>query len=94
MSIIFCVPLMIIALWEAQLSARSSALMSSMSDSVEEGEEDDPSRKDPSTEDEDGMEISKTPFDELVKVFPNTFQVCTLPTTSFFPVLVCMAELR
>ncbi|KAG8881203.1 hypothetical protein FRB97_009772 [Tulasnella sp. 331] len=74
MSVVFCVPLMIIALWESQLSARSSALLSHVFDSLEDGEEDDPGRKDPSTENEDGMEISRTPFDELIKRFPNTFQ--------------------
>ncbi|KAG9037681.1 hypothetical protein FRB95_004527 [Tulasnella sp. JGI-2019a] len=74
MSVVFCLPLMIISLWEAQLSARSSKFMSQIFNTTEDGEEDDPHRRDPSTENEDGMEISKTPFEELVKVFPNTFQ--------------------
>lgn len=44
----------------------------------DEGSEDTPENRDPSVDDPrcHGLEISKVPFEELIKVFPNTAQVC------------------
>lgn len=43
----------------------------------DEGSEDSPENRDPIVDDPtcEGLEISKVPFSELIKVFPNTAQV-------------------
>lgn len=75
MTVVFFIPLVVIALVEAQLDVRASLIIRSMYDHVDEGEEDDPKNQDPETDHEDGMVISRVPFDELVKAFPNSYQV-------------------
>jgi len=74
MTIVFFLPLLIIGLAEAQLDARASRFMQSLFDSFDEGEEDDPENQNPKVENEDGSEISKMPFDQLVKDFPDSHQ--------------------
>jgi len=74
MSVVFFIPLVLVTLWESQLDAKKNAFMKNLFDGVEEGEGDDPANQDPSTDHENGLQISKTPFEELVKAFPNTYQ--------------------
>ncbi|KAG8904755.1 hypothetical protein FRB99_001232 [Tulasnella sp. 403] len=74
MRVLLFIPLIFITFFESQLDVRANAFMKNMFDHVDEGEEDDPAIQDPATDREDGLEISRVSFDELVKVFPNTFQ--------------------
>jgi len=75
MSALFFIPLLCIALLESQTSdTKTGKLMRDFFGRVDEGEEDDPGNQDPSADNENGLEISKTPFEDLVKKFPNTFQ--------------------
>jgi hypothetical protein len=73
MSVVFFIPLCIIAVFEAQLDTTKNKFMYNLFGQTEEGEEDDPANQDPLTEHEDG-EISKVAFSELIKVFPNSYQ--------------------
>lgn len=44
-----------------------------------EEDEDNPAVRNPDVDGEDGesgLKISKVPFEELIKVFPNTHEVC------------------
>lgn len=76
MSFLFCFPLGLIALWESQLHRRSQAFVKNIYQNIKEDEEDEAVNQDPTTENEEqGLEISKVKFDDLVKVFPNSFQV-------------------
>lgn len=75
MSVVFFVPLMLTSLWETKLDKRASIFMKDIFDHEAEGEEDDPGVQDPSTDWENGMEISKESFEALTKVFPDTYQV-------------------
>jgi hypothetical protein len=75
MGIIFFVPLTVIALFETS-NMTNSWINWLRSD--EEVDTDNPVVLDPVVEGPDadrGLEISKVPFDELVKRFPNTEQV-------------------
>jgi len=76
MKILFFIPLVIIALHESIFDARRNKWI----DDWVNGQiqfEDTPSARDPVVDGEDadrGLVISKVPFNELVKVFPNTTQ--------------------
>ena len=77
MSVLFFIPLSIIALYE---STRGNAKFKWMNDfmngSFEEG--DSPAIRDPEVDEGDvdeGYAISKVPFSELIKAFPDTQQV-------------------
>lgn len=74
MTTVFLIPLIVIALVESQLDVRASLIIRNLYDHVDEGEEEDPKNQDPETDHEDGMEISRVPFKELVKEFPNSYQ--------------------
>lgn len=70
MSVIFFVPLSMIALFESQIAhTRSDKLRAYFSGPAPE-EEGDPKIEDPGTDDPNG-EISKVSYEELVKVFPK-----------------------
>ncbi|KAF8605353.1 calcium activated cation channel [Ceratobasidium sp. AG-I] len=73
MSIIFFIPLLMIAFFESYLDTNRNVFMRQMFTAAQDGEEEDPENKDPEVEDEDGMRISKKSFDEIVKAFPNSF---------------------
>lgn len=76
MGIIFFVPLTLIALFETSNMTKSWMIHWLRSD--EDVDTDNPVVLDPVVEGPDadqGFEISKVPFDELVKRFPNTEQV-------------------
>ncbi|KAG8918772.1 hypothetical protein FRC00_012088, partial [Tulasnella sp. 408] len=55
MTVVFFIPLVVIALVEAQLDVRASLIIRNLYDHVDEGEEDDPKNQDPETDHEDGM---------------------------------------
>lgn len=75
MTTVFFIPLVVVALVESQLDVRASLIIRNLYDHVDEGEEEDPKNQDPETDHEDGMEISRVPFSDLVKEFPNSYQV-------------------
>lgn len=75
MTTVFFIPLAVIALMESQLGLRASSFMGSLYDHVDEAEEEDPKNQDPQTDRENGMEISRVTFDDLVKEFPDSYQV-------------------
>jgi len=80
MSIIFFVPLLFIALYESTFDKSKHTWMETWFRGNDEGEQDSPSYRDPVVNDSrcPGLEISKVPFEELIKVFPNTSVVCHL----------------
>ncbi len=75
MTVVFFIPLTGIALWETQIDPHATKYMRDwFADGVDEGEEDEPSNQNPEV-DEDGLTISRVPFAELVKHFPNANMV-------------------
>jgi len=76
MSFIFFIPLTIIALYESTLSSGRNAWVENWFHGDDEGAQDSPANRNPTVDDPGcrGMEISKVPFEELIKVFPNTTQ--------------------
>lgn len=77
MGTIFFIPLSVIALYESSVEHSRYAWVDWLR-SNDEGEADSPKNRDPQMEEDDdsGLVISRVPFTELVKVFPNTEQVC------------------
>lgn len=71
----FCVPLALIALYEASLGEQQNTWMTKWLSSDNQGDEDYPETRDPEVNEPDGLKITKVPFEELIKVFPNTQQV-------------------
>ncbi|KAG8746431.1 hypothetical protein FRC10_005142 [Ceratobasidium sp. 414] len=61
-----------VSLFETHLDVRRNVFMRQMFTAAQDGEEEDPENRDPQVENEDGMRISKKPFDEIVKAFPNS----------------------
>lgn len=80
MRVVFFIPLSIIAFFESTSAEPKNRWMSSfMNGSTVEEDEEDPAVRDPEVGGEDGengLKISKVPFEELIKVFPNTHEVC------------------
>lgn len=76
MTILFLIPLAWIALWETRLPRQNGGYATSWigSTSDDDDEAESPSNRNPEA-DEDGKVISKVPFEELVKVFPNVHMV-------------------
>lgn len=72
MMIIFFIPLNVIALWETTLSKSTSNLLNGWYSFAQEGEEDNPDIQNPEIDDENGLTISRVPFSDLVRAFPNT----------------------
>ncbi|KAG8960982.1 hypothetical protein FRC05_006420 [Tulasnella sp. 425] len=56
------------------LDVRASLVIRNLYDGVDEGEEEDPKNQDPEPDRENGMEMSRVPFSDLVKDFPNSYQ--------------------
>lgn len=71
MSMIFFIPLSIIALWESQIARTRSERIRAYFDGPIGEEEEDPKVLDPACDEDDGGEISKVKFEDLVKVFPE-----------------------
>ncbi len=80
MSVIFFVPLLFIAFYESTFDKNKHTWMENWFRGNDEGEQDTPLYRDPVVNDSrcPGLEISKVPFEELIKVFPNTSVVCPL----------------
>ncbi|KAF4620040.1 hypothetical protein D9613_005266 [Agrocybe pediades] len=76
MGFLFIVPLTMIALYESAYDSQKHTWMENWFRGDDEGSEDTPANRNPKVEDPScpGMEISKVPFEELIKVFPNTAQ--------------------
>ncbi|KAH7930691.1 hypothetical protein BV22DRAFT_1139072 [Leucogyrophana mollusca] len=73
MTIVFFVPLSVIAVFETSSTKRS--WVSNWLQSADAGEQDSPMNRDPvvdGTDGDEGLQISKVAFEELVKRFPNT----------------------
>ncbi|KAL4081566.1 hypothetical protein V8B97DRAFT_56414 [Scleroderma yunnanense] len=76
MSVVFFIPLCVIALYEVS-SMEKSWLVRWLRSGLDEGDTDDPVTRDPPVEGPDaerGLQISKVKFSELVHRFPNTEQ--------------------
>ena len=84
MRIVFCVPLAIIALYESAVDGKSKNgwMTSWLGGSDDDGLDllSDDNARDPKVDD-DGLQISKVPFTELIKVFPNISQVSKTVST-------------
>ncbi|KDQ08892.1 hypothetical protein BOTBODRAFT_165491 [Botryobasidium botryosum FD-172 SS1] len=78
MTVIFFVPIVIIALFESYLDVTTNKFMRSMFQAAEEGEEEDPINRDPQV-DEDGKTICKVQFEELTRAFPDLSQTREAP---------------
>lgn len=78
MGIIFFIPLVLIASFESIFDRRKHTWMKNWFRGNDEGVEDTPEYRDPVADDPQcaGLEISKVPFSDLIKVFPNTSVVC------------------
>lgn len=77
MTIVFFIPLSAIAFFEASWTQRSWVMQ--WLNGEDEIDVESPAIIDPVVEGleaEHGLQISKVPFDELVRKFPNTAQVC------------------
>jgi len=73
MRTLFFIPLTLIVLYETYLDPRTNKYTKAWFEANEEGDEDDPECQNPTMPpDEQEGEISKVPFDKLVKEFPNT----------------------
>lgn len=78
MSTIFFIPLALIALFEAELDPSKNKWIKDWLTHPDEGSEDSPECQNPEVDGEDaerGLRITKVPFHELIKVFPDTTQV-------------------
>ena len=77
MTVVFFIPLSIIALYESTARSRKNKWMRDWLTGTDQGETDNPTNKDPVVDDGecDGLKISKVTFAELVKSFPDTTQV-------------------
>ena len=69
MSLVFALPITIIALFESQIAHSRSRMLRTYFSAPDPEDEDDPKIENPSTEGEG--EISRVKFDEIVKVFPK-----------------------
>jgi len=74
MSVIFFVPLVFIATFESIFDRHNHTWMDRWFRGNDEGEQDTPTYRNPVVDDPQcaGLQISKVPFEELIKVFPNT----------------------
>jgi hypothetical protein len=75
MLLVFFLPLSMIAFYEATREGHKNTWMTKWLSGDDQGEEDYPETRDPEVNEPDGLKITKAPFEELIKVFPNTQQV-------------------
>ena len=71
----FFLPLSLIAIYEAIGGGHQNTWMTKWLSGDDQGEEDYPETRDPEVQEPDGHKITKVPFEELIKVFPNTQEV-------------------
>ncbi|KAJ3997676.1 hypothetical protein F5050DRAFT_1806592 [Lentinula boryana] len=77
MSVLFFIPLTVIAFYETVFTRQENDWMTNWLHGDNEGDNAYPESRDPEVDGSDadtGLRISKVPFTELVKVFPNTAQ--------------------
>ncbi|KAG2013304.1 calcium activated cation channel [Coprinopsis cinerea AmutBmut pab1-1] len=76
MGMLFFIPLTIIAVYESALDPTKNGWMNNWFRGNDEGADDSPEYRNPTVDDPalEGKQISRVPFEELVKVFPNTAQ--------------------
>lgn len=87
MSVLFFIPLSIIAVYEAELDPAKNKWMKNWLSHPDEGPEDMPEFQDPEVDGEDaaaGLRISKVPFKELISVFPDVTHVSDEISKSLF----------
>ena len=78
MIVLFCIPLVIIAVYETQLDPSKNHWMNDWLSHPDQGLEDSPEYRNPEVDGDDGangIKITTVPFEELVKVFPDTTHV-------------------
>jgi hypothetical protein len=78
MMVIFFIPLVMIAIYETELDPSKNHWMNDWLSHPDQGLEEIPEHRDPEVDGEDrakGIKISVIPFEELVKVFPDTTHV-------------------
>lgn len=83
---IFFIPLLVIALFEAELDPSKNKWVQDWLAHPDQGLDDVPEHRDPEVDGADaerGLKISTVPFDELVKVFPDTTHVSRKPFYEF-----------
>jgi hypothetical protein len=71
MSIIFCIPLATLALFESQLNVKANARLRGFFQGLPEEDEDDEANLNPHCEEDDEGEISRIKFEDLVQSFPK-----------------------
>jgi hypothetical protein len=71
MSVVFCIPLTLVALFESQLNLRANSRLKQYFEGGPEEDEDDETLQDPDCEDDDEGDICRVKFKDLVKVFPK-----------------------
>ena len=75
---LFLLPLAVIGLYEAELDPSKNKWVSDWLSHADQGTADMPEYRDPEVDGEDaakGLKISRVPFDDLIKVFPDTTHV-------------------
>jgi len=74
MTVIFFIPLSVVALYESRIDPDKHSWLKNWLRGDDEGDADVPVNRDPVVDDPacDGLQISRVPFEELIKVFPNT----------------------
>ncbi|KZW04355.1 hypothetical protein EXIGLDRAFT_663857 [Exidia glandulosa HHB12029] len=93
MSCIFFAPLTVIALYEASMNKRGPKFVHEWMHTLEAVDEDDEeAHADPEVDDADGLQITKVPFQDLVKRLPNTAQSTETVLTNEIQTLKRMME--
>lgn len=69
---LFFIPLLCIAFWETNLDEDTNMYMKNWFSPSDENEEENPEFQDPEVKGEGGKVISKVPFADIVKRFPDT----------------------
>lgn len=77
MTVLFFVPLVAISIFEAELDPSKNKWVKDWLANPDQGMDDSPEARDPEVDgaDADRLKISKVPFEELIKVFPDTTHV-------------------
>lgn len=77
MTVLFFVPLVAISVFEAELDPSKNKWVKDWLANPDQGMDDSPEARDPEVDgvDADRLTISRVPFEELVKVFPDTTHV-------------------
>lgn len=95
MSVLFFIPLTFIAFFESTVGKEQNAWVNNWLRGDDEGAADYPEVRDPDVNDDDaGRKISKVPYDELVKMFPDTTQVCVCILLKFSPLTMIYSRAK